>query len=340
MLLAALAFILSLGGLVRVSALPAEARIQETWFAYSQDMRITYTAQVKPGSVYPGPTVAPEELLRVRAPGEPPTYRRVLVAQLTDTIRFSVPYSFRADRPSQITATYRIDGTLTAPNLWQRPYPLLPPRDVTVNGTELVIRDMEFHVPVGQLTADLQRLAEELRLSHDQLELRVRPVVELTVDGLREPVTAGYAPEFTVLIRNPASVEVDDPKVLNESKSLTSTRVSVRTMKIFGREVLLSTIRTASLIGLTIVALALSAMLVLQWMQRRARSVNDLRRLGNSLIPARHFTVPPDAAMVDLSDAQQLLALHLRTDRPVVQSGNAYYLVDGNTCYRFQARQE
>lgn len=339
MLLALVAFVLSLGALVRVSALPAEARIQETWFAYSQDFRMNFSARVSPGSIYSSDRVGPDDLVRVKVPGEPPIYRRVLISQLTDSVRLEMPYTFKTDRPAQIKATYRVDGTLTAPNLWQRPYPFVAEKEATVTGTELTISDMTVEIPVKELTSQIQALIEKLRLSHDQVEVKIRPVVQITVDGQQQPIQAGVSPEFTVLLRNPATVEVDEPKTVTDSKSFTATKVLDRSVTVLGMTLRVSLIRQISLIALTLVAVALGIMVVLQWLQRRSKAAGDLQRLGSSLIAASHFSVPADAAVVDVPDVPQLIAVHLRTDRPVVQVGNTCYLVDGNTCYRLVLKQ-
>lgn len=339
-ILAVIAFALSLGGLVRVSAMPAEARIQETWFAYSHELRLDYSARVRKGSVYASDTIGPDALLRTKAPGEPPVYRRVLVSQLTDRISISMPYVFKTDRPAEIKASYRVDGTMTVPGLWQKPYPMLSQKEITVTGTELSITDMTVEIPVKQLVGDIQKWIDEMRLSHDQLEIKLRPVVQVTVNGQREPINAGFAPEFTVLLRNPATVEVDEPKALTDSKSFVTTTVTSRTLSFFGRQFSLVLIRQVALIGLSLIAAALVVMMALQWLQRRAAGSGGLKRLGSSLVNASHFTVPPDAALVDVPDAQQLISLHLRTDRPVIQTREACYLVDGNTCYRLLLRAQ
>lgn len=339
-LLVIVAFALSLGGLVRVSAMPAEARIQETWFAYSQEFRMDFSASVTKGSIYSNDVVKPEDLLRVKTPGEPPAYRRVLISPLTNSVRIAMPYRFKADRPAEIKATYRVDGTLTAPNLWQKPYPFIPQQEVVVNGTELTLSDLAVEIPVKKLVADTVKLIDELKLSHDQVEVKVRPVIQVTVNGQAQPVSAGVAPEFTVVIRNPATVEVDEPKVLTDDKSFTTTRVLDRTVTFLGIAMKLTTIRSVSLVALSVLAAALGIMLVLQWFQRRAKPRAGLQRLGSALIVASHFQVPADAALVDVPDVQQMIALHLRTERPVVKAGEAYYLVDGNTCYRLQASED
>lgn len=51
--LALATLVLAMGAIVRVSALPVEARTQETWYACSQQMSYDFTARVVPGLIYP-----------------------------------------------------------------------------------------------------------------------------------------------------------------------------------------------------------------------------------------------------------------------------------------------
>lgn len=339
--LALVAFILSLTSLVRVSAMPAEARTQENWFSYSEEMRMDFTAQVIPGRVYPGATVRAEELYQSKLPVDPPAYRRILVSKLTESIIMQFPYRFVADRPADITATYRVDGTLAANGLWRRPYPLLEAQQTRLTGTELILEPLTIQIPVREIVADMQALSDELRFGADQVEVKVRPVVQVQVAGLKEPVTAGFQPEFTVLLRgNDVSIEVDEPRLLTNNQTLSSTTVKPLYFELMGLQLPVGTVRTVAISGLTILALVLGAGMALQWLRRRAVPIQDLRRLGASLIEARTMELPPGAVVIEVQNLQQLVHIHLRTDRPVVRVGATCYLVDGSTCYRLTLPDE
>lgn len=45
--LSAIGFLLSLGVVVQVQAVPAEARTSETWYAYKQELSYDFTARVR-----------------------------------------------------------------------------------------------------------------------------------------------------------------------------------------------------------------------------------------------------------------------------------------------------
>lgn len=339
LLLIGLGLVLSLGGIVRVSALPAEARIQETWFAYSQELSFDYTAKVTKGNIYASDTVSAEELLKVKIPVEPPVYRRVLLSQMTESITVKLPYRFTADRPANISASYRVDGQLVAANLWQRPYPLQAPKTISVTGTELTVNDLTVTIPIKAVLQELEATAERLKIGHDQVDLKIRPVIKVDVAGQQEPISTTLAPEFTVGIRGvKVAVEMDEPKRVDDSKQFTTTRVTPLTVRIFGQSLPLNAVRTGSIIFLTLLAAVLGGTLIVKWVKGRMELGADLGRLGTSLITARSFEMPADVAVVDVQNVSQLMSIHLRTDRPVVQVGDTCYLVDGSTCYRLQLR--
>jgi len=339
-ILIAIGLALSLGGIVRVSALPAEARTQETWFAYTQELNFDFTARVTQGDIYAGETVSAEELLKTRAAVEPPVYRRVLLSQLTDSITVRLPYRFTADRPATINASYRVDGLLVAANLWQRPYPLQEPKSISITGTELVLNDLVFTIPIREILQELDTKAQRLGLGHDQVDLRIRPVIKIDVEGQPEPVSAILTPEYVIGIRGiKVAIEIDEPKTVDDSKTFTATRVTPLTVRIFGQAISLSLVRTGSIVALTLLALVLGGVLIVKWVKGRMAQSADLTRLGSSLIVARSFDVPDGAALVDVQSVAQLVSIHLRTDRPVVQVGDTCYLVDGSTCYRLQVHQ-
>jgi hypothetical protein len=338
-LLIALGLLLSLGGLVRVSALPAEARVQETWFAYSQELSFDYMVQVTPEGIYPSDVVAPADLLRIRVPVEPPVYRRVLLSQLTDSITVKLPYRLTTDRPVTINASYRVDGVLTVTNLWQRPYPLLDTKTVSVTGTELALNDLTVTIPIKSILQELDRYTESLKLGHDQAELKIRPIIKVEIPDQREPISASLAPEFTISVRGTRmAIEVDEPKRVDEQQSFTTTLVTPLTVRILWWTLPLNAVRTGSIVALTMLALVLAGMLAIKWVKGRLELGNDLSRLGSALIVAKAFELPADVVLVELQSVSQLLSIHLRADRPVVQVGDLCYLVDGTTCYRLRVQ--
>lgn len=335
--LIAFGLLLSVGGIVRVSALPAEARIQQTWFAYRQELAYDFTSRVTKGTIYSSETVGAEELLRTKAPVDPPIYRRVLVSQLTDSITIKLPYRFTADRPATINANYRVDGVLMVSNLWQRPYPLIPPQTVSASGTELAISDMNVTIPIRNLIQELEGISEQLKLGQDQVELKIRPVIQVTVDGQKQPVSTTLTPEFAISIRGlKLAIEVDEPKLVDENKSFTEMMITPLTVNVFGRAVPFNTVRNTSIILLTILALVLGGTLLAKWLRGRAAIVADLSRLGSALVVGDSFQISEDVVLVDVQSVSQLINIHLRTDRPVIRVENTCYLVDGSTCYRLR----
>lgn len=333
--LAFIAFGLSLGLVVRVSAMPVEARTNEVWYAYREELHYDFTAVVQQGGIYQSTVVTSSELLRNRLPVEPPVYRRVLLTKLTDRVTLSFPYQFQADRPGPIHATYWVEGVMTVPNLWQRPYPLIPAQVVTVEGASLKLDQLQVTIPVSQLVSEMKDLAEALKIGHDQLELRIRPVVQVEVDGQREPIHAGLAPEILLAFRGGlVALEVDEAQLFADEKSLSVTKIVPVTMTFFGYEVKLAALRQVALTSLAVFSLLLGIIMFVKWLRRKGRVGEDLKQLGTAMIVAKGFELPSDVAVVDVRATQQLIALHLQTERPVIRVGDMLYLLDGGTCYR------
>lgn len=331
----ALLFLLSLGAVARVSAMPAEARTQETWYAYQHELRYDFSARVIPGSIYPRDLVGAQELVQTRQPSDPPTYRRVLVGPLTETLRISLPYRFTADREALLRASYVVDGELRVPNLWRRPYRLLDTRTITARTAELRLDDLAVEIPVQEILGEVKRLSEEYRLPADQVEVRIRPILTVEVEGQREPVRAEMKPEFLVIMRNGGvAIELDEPRTVNEEQRFQRDERVPLTVDLWGYHVRVAVLRQAAYIALGLFALLLLAGVVARWAQRRREPADELRRLGHGLIQADGLSLPDGASMVEVRNLEQLVQLHLQSERPVVQVDQTYYLIDGSTCYR------
>ncbi|HYG60184.1 MAG TPA: hypothetical protein VD902_19120, partial [Symbiobacteriaceae bacterium] len=270
-----------------------------------------------------------------RIPVDPPAYRRVLVPRLVQELTLLLPYTFKADRPGEIRAAYRVDGVLAAPGYWQKPMQLVAPVEVTVHGDALNLWNLSVEVPVRQIVADMDKLQHDLKLDYDQLELRVKPIIEVTVDGQKQPVSASLQPEFMVFFRDrEIAMEVDEPRKVADQQSFTVTTVVPMTVQVLGRPVKVSTLRLVSTAALAGFALLVALVGLLRWLRRRTMAGDDLRQLGGALIVADHMEYPPEVVIVDVQTVHQLITLHMQTHRPVVRVGDYCYLIDGNVCYR------
>lgn len=337
----ALIFALALGAVVQVSALPVEARTQETWYAYSHQIDFDYTAQVEPGLVYPTHLVKAGDLIRQRLPIDPPAYRRVLVPKLVQSLTFNLPYAFRADRPGEIHLTYRIDGELSAPGFWQRPFPLLPEQTLELSGTEVNLSDLQLDIPVRQIVADMEQLNDAQRLNYERLELKVRPVFLVRVAGQREPVEAMLQPEFVVAFRDREhALEVDEPRVVQDAQTRSITKVVPRTMALLGREVKVATVRLFSVITVVLLSVMVLGLGLIRFLRHRNQAVDDLRQLGGALIDSEQVEYPGEMVVVKVRSVRQMLTLHLQTHRPVIRTGSVCHLIDGNVCYRLVLKTE
>ncbi|MFZ5815440.1 MAG: hypothetical protein ACOY93_09100 [Bacillota bacterium] len=333
--LAAALFALSLGAVVRVSAMPAEARTQEVWYSYQQELHYDFTARVKPGTIYASDLIASGDLVQTRAPVEPPVYRRALVGPLTESVRIRLPYRFVADREAWLQGSYAVGGEIRVPNLWRKEYRFLEPRRFIIRTAELRLDELVVEVPVRQIIDEVRQTSEELRLPIDQIEVRLFPVVLIEVGGQREAVTARLTPELMLLIRNGgAAVEVDEPRTITDAQRFQTEERVALTVSLWRWSWPVAQFRRAAYAALGLVTVALAVLGWRRWAGGRGRPADELRRLGAGLVRAAEFRLPEGVALVEVTRLEQLVQLHLQTERPVVQVGRCFYLLDGSTCYR------
>lgn len=321
----------SLATAVRVHALPVEAQRVEPWYAYQSSVGFDFLARVKPGKFYTEPLLRPDQIMRSKLPVEPPAYRRILISRFADTVEVQIPYRFQADRPAPIRARLRVDGATVIPGVWQKPYPLVAAKDLSVQGTELSGVET-ISIPVGSLLAEMEAARRDLGIVMEPLEVRILPTFAVEVAGLREPVQVVSNPEFLLVLRA-GVLELDEPREVRTEKTLAQTRVVPVTLTLWGREIPVSRLRQVTLTALSAFA---ALALVLLWIgrSRRRHPRADLDRLGPGLIRARSFELPAGTALAEVATPRELLRLHVQTERPVIQVNDTYYLLDGTTCYR------
>lgn len=325
---------ISLPWAVRVQAMPADAHITETWYSYKQDLTYNFQAEVGTGTIYKSSPVQARDLLQVRLPTDPPTYSRVLVAKLTDRITLTLPYHFVAEQDADVQVTYSIDGTLTVPNLWQRPYPFVPKTVVNLHGKEVQLYGLKVEIPIKDLMAELEKVTQETKINQEQAEIRVRPVFQVTVGGLREPVAASLAPEILISLRGANyAIEVDEPRTFHDEKSFSEHKILPATISLFGYPVQVNLLREVGTTLAVIFGAVTAAVLAIAWARQRVRAGYDIKKLGPYLVSAAHFEISATAAIVELQSLKELLQLQVQMERPVVQVGRTYYLADLSTCY-------
>lgn len=333
LLVAALLAVGSLGGALRVYALPTEARTTEAWFGYRSLIGFDFTAHVIPGRFYSETELRPDQLVRNRLPVEPPQYRRATISQFTEEIQVKVPYSFQADRAAPLRANMRVDGVLQVPGVWERPYPLMTRKEIRVDGRE-ISGVATFTIPIKQLLEDIKVTREESGIGLDPVEVLIRPVFLVEASGLREPVGVLNNPEFKIIIRT-TTTDIDDPRDVTVEKTLTHTTVTPVTVRLFGSDVSVSALRNASLIVL-LISLGVSALLALQRLRRRRDPGSLLAKLGSHVLEVESFQPPADMAVAEVRSVQELIQLQVQTERPVIRVGDTCYLLDGTTCYQFR----
>lgn len=333
---AGLLAVVSFAAALRAYAMPVEARTTEAWYSYKSTVGFGYTSHVLRGRFYEDSVVRSDQLARVRLPQDPPAFRRVLISLFTEDVEVTIPYRFAADRPAPLRARFRVDGVLQMPGVWEKPYPLAPSKETEHEGTEIG-GSVTFRIPVSSLLAEISSARKEHNLVLDPLELHIKPVFEVEVEGLRQPVQITNAGELKMVFR--ANVlEIDEPKELRADKALSETRIVPIMLSLLGTEVTVVAARQASMAVLALSALLISIML---WRRHRSQELEAvLRKLGPNLITARSYEMPSDTAVADLKSVKELVQIHLRTERPVIKAGGTYYLVDDSICYRFALREQ
>ncbi len=331
LLVSGLVALVSLSTVLQTYAMPVEARTSEPWYAYQSSVGFAFQAQVRTGRFYESATVTSDELVKARQPVEPPQYRRVLISKFTDAIEISIPYYYKADREAKVTATLNVEGVLTVPRLWQRPYPLLPPKNFEIQGTEISGRET-FVIPVAKLLADIDSAREVDLVNLEPLQLLIRPVFEVKAEGLQQPVTLVQNPEFQIDIRK-ETVELDDAKEVKADKTFAETRVVPLTVAFLGADVSVGALRRGSMIALGV---SLAVLVLLFWYRKRQTDpLTLLRKLGANLLVTQTFELPAGTAIADVHNVKELLLLQAQAERPVIMVDDICYLMDGATCYRF-----
>lgn len=330
LLVAALATVLSLASVVSTQAMPVEARTTEPWYAYKTTVGFDFLAHVQPGRFYPDAVMKPSQLISVPGPVQPPTFKRVLIGRFTEAIEVKIPYSFLADRPTNLKANWRVDGTMLIPGVWQKPYPLLAPKEISVNGSE--ISGVEtFLIPLTDLYKEMEENRSKFGIQAEPVEIHIKPTLEVEAADLKEPMKVSSSGDFVITLRS-TLVEVDDARDTKAEKNFADTKIVPITISVFGAQVRVGLLRQVSIISLVLFIMLGIGLVLLRRKKPDSRSI--LQKLGPNLIVARAFELPGDVTVVDVRTARELVQLHTHTERPVIRVGGTCYLQDGTTCYR------
>ncbi|MBI3968295.1 MAG: hypothetical protein HY329_21875 [Chloroflexi bacterium] len=322
--------LLSLLTMVRVYAEPAEAQASDVWYSYQCSVGFDFTARVQPSRFYPSTELRPQQLLRTQLPVNPPVYRRVLISRFADALEIRIPYSFRGDRPGPIKARLRVDGAMLMPGVWQTTVEWVAPKDLDTAGPRFEGVET-FRIDVRQLLQEIEINRTQYNLAAEPLELTINPVLEVQVDGQRQPVQVTNNPEFRMGVRS-QTIEIDDAREARSERVLSSTQTVPTTLSLFGSDVPIASLRWIASVSLVASLTPIAA----AWVRRRkSGEAALLEKLGPALVPARMFTPPSGTAVAEVATAKQLVDLHTQTERPIIQAGNVYYLLDGTTCYRY-----
>lgn len=328
-------FLIALSLVVRANALPAEAHLTETWYSYKQTLPYDFQANVQTGSIYPSSPIPANDLLQLRLPTEPATYRRLTVAKLTDSLVIKLPYRFTADQEAEIELTYWVDGNFIVPNLWKRPYPFVQRTVVKGVGKEIRLDELQVVIPIKQLMAELAALTNETKINQEQAEVQIRPAFEVRVNGLREPVAASLTPEISLNIRGSNyAIEIDEPQTFHDERTYEVNTILPATVNVLGMKIEVNLLRQMLTTVAVIVAVLTAAGLTIHWLRKRTQDGPDIKRLGSQLVTASKYEISYTSAVVDLQSMRELLHLQVQMERPIIQVDKTYYLADESTCYR------
>ena len=308
---------------------PAEALLHSE-APYEQHGTLSYTAQARPGLVYPG---------NVAHTGDP------LFTHVVNHLAMRFDYRFEAAAAHRLSGKIAISATVQSVLGWRRTIPLGAPTS--------------FQGDHGVATANLE-ISALLALIHSvetstgerstyMLTLTPSVVGTGSLDGL--PLHATFAPAMAFSLNQlelqpiapgqSASSGLSPASAFTRSAGGSATGRRSQAMQIyFGIvSVPVATARAVSLIGISLIACIIGALLALAKPRGRDESAVIRARYGGLIIPVDRVWQQPGVAVIDVADIEALVRIAGHYDRSILyertDDGEAFWVTDESGQFRY-----
>lgn len=299
--------------------------------AYQQEMRVDYEATVRLGYAYLSSPLKPEQLPSWQAQAEPRVIRRAVLYEVLDRLWFEVPWRVEYDRPVQSRGVLRIDGLLAVPRVWQKRIPLLQPTEVTSDG-RLLAGQGRFVLDMRHLRAEMQNALAAGGISPGSVDLQVR--AELTWEAPGHG-SDSITHEFVVAIIGSSHVEIEEKQPVSASRTIRQTVMEPLTIATpLGQRTVEEVRRTSVNYVAGLLFPAGAAWLVVGAWGRIRLQPAARRRLSGAVL-AETIRIPHGAALIQVEALAEMVRLHAATEKPLIQTPGAIYLLDGPSCFYY-----
>lgn len=308
---------------------PSEALLRSE-VPYEQRGSLSYTAQARPGPVYPG------NLART---GDP------LFTHVVNLVELTFDYRFESAEAARLRAKITLAATLASVLGWRRTVPL--PTTSSFQGSEGRARAT---LDLASLLALIDRVEASTGLrSTYTLTLTPSVLARGTLGGLA--VHANFAPAMAFALNqlelqplapgaggSSGAAPVSD--FTRTSMATTRGRRSEALQLSFGLlRVPVARARAISLIAIGLISGLLVALLALAKPRRRDESASIRARYGGLIIPVERVWQLPGVAVIDVADIEALVRIAAHYDRSILHertdAGEAFWVTDESGQFRY-----
>ncbi|MFY9139597.1 MAG: DUF5305 family protein [Thermacetogeniaceae bacterium] len=310
--------------LYRVYREPSTVSKEVPVYSYQHQGKLDYQVQIKPNSVFTE---------KIMGPGE--SY----YTNLVETIDAHCSYSYTADQPAKLTASYMVVAVVKEPEVWAKEFPLVPKTVVEGEGKEISFsRPFSFDLEkyeefVSTVNRELGVYAKNPQVA---IEARINVVAE-TADG---QVRDELSPSMVIPL-GMSEFKIDGTMVSQEKGALKNT-VLVPNPGLRGKKAI-----STLLAG---VLMLLSVLFLLRTESKRPVSVSEMDRAINKLWKqngdrmvrvGKDFIMPAQLIPISLPSIEDLIKVADEACKPIIYQEigpdhdvPACYVIDGLTVYQ------
>jgi len=306
--------------------------VRREWPLYSHEVRLSYTAEMEPSTLYPDGLVGPVSVPQGRQEASPPL---PLYTRLARGLRATFAYRFSSPDASSLSGEAGAEVVLEAGQQgWRKQLVLLPPESFA--GPSV---GKELRIDLTQVFALISEIERETGVRAPWYELRIVPLVRLRGEVSDRRIDDFFSPAFVFKID---PTQVSPESTLVKSQVTTATREERRKvyLGLAGWQVSVERWRQLSLTSLacalTLAASAAAAAVVLA---RRRPTIWLTARYRGLVVDLAAPAAIDDTTVIDVASFGDLVRLARLKDTPVLHyhapdGGDIFLLRDGMTSYR------